>query len=189
MRKYAIGFIVGILVATAGVAAADSLSLIGKKIQSEAAVTLDGKQIDTAIIVDGKSYAPVRSVAEATGLKVGYEKGNVNLKTINDNSEALKSAGIRLESLEIDLQTAIRLLSNTESKIQSSLEGREKWQSRLDSLPPDASGDTRQYYEGLIADNVEGHVKLEAELAERQARVTEIEAQIAEAQAEIAKLK
>jgi len=31
MRKYAIGFIAGILVATAGVAAADTLSFVGKK--------------------------------------------------------------------------------------------------------------------------------------------------------------
>src|SRR5690606_2664306 len=117
MRKYLIGFIAGVLVATAGVAAADTVSLVGKKIQSEAEVTLDGEEIGTAIITDGTSFAPIRIVAEATGLKVGYEKGNVKLETQEKEMPLAYWEG-RLTSLNEFLESTEKLVASTESKIQ-----------------------------------------------------------------------
>lgn len=188
MRKYLIGFLVGALVATAGVAAADTVSLVGKKIQGEAIVTLDGEQIDTAIIVDGKSYAPVRSVAEATGLKAGYEKGNVKLET-QTNQYPLPYWESRLTSLNEYLESTKSLVANTESKIQTSTGIIEKWEDKLNNLPNDASETLRQEIVTTLDDLRKSHAEHQTELAERQARVAEIEAEIAEAKAEIAKLE
>lgn len=190
MRKYFIGFIAGILVATAGVAAADGISLIGKKIQSEAVVTLDGTEIDTAIIVDGKSYAPIRSVAEATGLKVGYQKGNVKLETTE--GEKPKSAQYwvsTIESLNKYLDSSKMLVTTAKERVENAEKAQVKWQERLDSLSQDTSENLRKEIEYLIADNLEAQVKLKSELAERQARVAEIEADLAHAKAELAKLQ
>ena len=36
-------------------------------------ITLDGREIGQALLVDGQSYAPVRKLAEALGLEVGFD--------------------------------------------------------------------------------------------------------------------
>jgi len=77
-----LGAAIGVALTLSASAAADGISnLIGKKVQSEATVTLDGKKIDTAIVIDNKSYAPIRSISEASGKKVSYEGGEVRLET------------------------------------------------------------------------------------------------------------
>lgn len=189
MRKYFIGFIAGVLVATASVAAADTLSLVGKKIQSEAVVTLDGEEIGKAIITDGTSFAPIRIVAEATGLKVGYEKGNVKLETQNEKPMSLSYWEGRLDDLNGSLTIAKKLVETAESRVQSSLEGREKWQSKLDNLAEDASEQKRAEYQALLDDNISNHEVLESELKERQARVAEIEQEIIYVKVQIAAAK
>lgn len=188
MRKYLIGFITGILVATAGVAAADTVSLVGKKIQSEAVVTLDGEEIGKAVITDGTSYAPIRVIAAATGLKIGYEKGRVSLETNTETNKRLKVLKLRLDGLEVDLQSTKRRVESKERSIASSLDGRAKWQRILDGMSPDTPESDKKYYEQLLAGNIEGHAILEAELVDLQARVIEIEVEIAEVKVEIAKL-
>lgn len=48
-------------------------SLIGKQVERQAAVVVDGNEITVAAaIIDGTSYAPVRAVAEAVGKKVDW---------------------------------------------------------------------------------------------------------------------
>ncbi|WP_339297567.1 hypothetical protein MKY92_21675 [Paenibacillus sp. FSL R5-0623] len=57
------GFLAGaVFLLSATAFANDIKSLVGKKIQGEAVVELNGQALDTAIIVDGKSYAPVRAI-------------------------------------------------------------------------------------------------------------------------------
>lgn len=59
---------------------ADTISQIGKKVAGESSVYLNGNKIQSAIIVDDSSYAPIRAIAEALGVEVAFEKlseGNV----------------------------------------------------------------------------------------------------------------
>lgn len=80
MKKYIAGFLAGALFTIAGAAFADDIqSLIGKKIQGEAVVELNGQALDTAIIVDGKSYAPVRAIGEAAGYDVSMQNKKIIL--------------------------------------------------------------------------------------------------------------
>lgn len=65
----------------AGTAAADTISLKGKKIDSEADVVVDGVKIGTAILIEGKSYAPVRVIGEAAGFNVDFKDWTVVLET------------------------------------------------------------------------------------------------------------
>ncbi|MNC12460.1 hypothetical protein D3C76_422130 [compost metagenome] len=95
MKKYIVGFLVGAIFTVSTAAFADDVkSLVGKAIQGEAPVIVDGKQLDTAIIVDGKSYAPVRVIGEAAGYSVTVEGKKVILKseakdTVKTTSENL----------------------------------------------------------------------------------------------------
>lgn len=80
MKKIVAGFVAGVLFAIGATSFADGVSLVGKKIQSEVTVTAKGEQLpDKAIVVDGKSYAPVRAVAQAAGMEVEFGKGGIVL--------------------------------------------------------------------------------------------------------------
>ena len=71
MKKFIAGAVFGAILAST-VTAYGATTLIGKKIQGETDVIVDGTKLDTAIIVDGKSYAPLRSIGSAAGYEVGF---------------------------------------------------------------------------------------------------------------------
>lgn len=80
MKKIVAGFLAGALFTLGTTSfAAEIKSLVGKKIQSEVTVTANGKQLDNAVVVDGKSYAPVRAIAQAAGMEVEFGKEGIVL--------------------------------------------------------------------------------------------------------------
>lgn len=74
-----IGILIGAAITVSATAAAEELqSLVGKKIDGEFTVTLNGKELAVkAGTIEGTSYLPVRAVSESLGLDVGFdsEKG------------------------------------------------------------------------------------------------------------------
>jgi hypothetical protein len=106
MKKFILGVIVGIAVATTSSVYADEIkSVIGKSIDGELPVKIAGKELDTqAIVVEGTSYLPVRAVGESLNMEVTYDASTgVELKqkgaamtgaTVPFDKEALR---IRLE--------------------------------------------------------------------------------------------
>jgi len=178
MRKYLIGFLAGILVATAGVAAADTISLVGKKIQSEAIVTLDGEEIGKAIITDGTSFAPLRIVAEAVGVGVEWEKGVVKMETQANSPKTEKQLQTTLESLERQLESANKIKGVYESVVQNSHERIDKWKNTLSNLATDASEQVILDYTNRVADAEASLNEAELQLAAQQAKVAEIEQEI-----------
>jgi len=83
MKKIIIAFIAGALVMVSGQALADTVSQIGKKVDSEASVYVNGEKVSDAIIIQGKSYVPGRDVAEALGGTVEW-KGSENAIMISN---------------------------------------------------------------------------------------------------------
>ncbi|MFC5468406.1 hypothetical protein ACFPPD_06715 [Cohnella suwonensis] len=83
MRKYIVGFVAGLIVASALPAYGAVSSLIGKKVTKEIQVKMDSETIGTAIVVEGRSYLPVRSLSDALDLTVQVNAGGVNLVTEN----------------------------------------------------------------------------------------------------------
>lgn len=80
MKKIIAGFVAGALFMLGASSFADGISMIGKKIQGEEIVTANGEQLpDKAVVVNGKSYAPVRAIAEAAGMDVKYGNGGIVL--------------------------------------------------------------------------------------------------------------
>ena len=78
-----IGMVVGAALSfSASVYGAEAL-LIGKQVQGQTTLYDNGMALDIAIIVDGKSYAPVRSIAESSGKKVSFEEGGIYLDTVD----------------------------------------------------------------------------------------------------------
>lgn len=77
MRKsfhMALGIVIGVALTISASAAADGLkSLVGKQIDGEFTVTLNGEELAVkAGTIEGTSYLPVRAVSEALNLEVGF---------------------------------------------------------------------------------------------------------------------
>lgn len=63
-----------------GVMAAGQGSLVGRAVQGTYPVVLNGNTLgQTAIVIDGTSYLPVRAVADALNLKVEFENNTITL--------------------------------------------------------------------------------------------------------------
>lgn len=81
MRKYIIGGLIGAALATSFNASAAVESIIGKTVESTAAVKLNGQKLEKdSIIVDGSSYAPVRVIGESLGLAVDFKNNEIVLE-------------------------------------------------------------------------------------------------------------
>ncbi|GGH45896.1 hypothetical protein GCM10008014_08220 [Paenibacillus silvae] len=123
MKKYLAGFLAGVLFTIAGAAFADDIqSLIGKKIQGEAVVELNGQALDTAIIVDGKSYAPVRAIGEAAGYDVSMQNKKIILgekatATTPGKGPSVEEQKAKLEKRIADVKQRI---SDSEKLIEAS---------------------------------------------------------------------
>ncbi|NQX45093.1 hypothetical protein HQN87_07095 [Paenibacillus tritici] len=80
MKKIAAGFIAGAILMVGAQALGASATLVGKAIQAEYIVKVYGKKLaDSAIVIDGKSYAPVRAIGELAGFQVTVAGKTISL--------------------------------------------------------------------------------------------------------------
>ncbi|MBW4085730.1 hypothetical protein [Paenibacillus sp. S150] len=97
MKKLAAGFLAGAVLMISTQAIGASTSLVGKAIQAEYTVNVYGKKlVDPAIVIDGKSYAPVRAIGELAGFRVSLSGKTINLdekESTASSSLADKNAG------------------------------------------------------------------------------------------------
>lgn len=99
MKKFISGIIVGAGLMMAVTVSADVASLVGKQIEGTFPVFLDGKKLENeTIVVQGTSYAPVRSISEALGLGVEFENEQILLSS--EEVDAGMAAGTKSTSLD-----------------------------------------------------------------------------------------
>lgn len=148
MKKFVSGLIVGLMLFAGASAFADSSSLIGKKVQGLFSIEKNGTKIAEAVIINGSAYAPVRSIAEATGAGLTVEGKKIIMDsqiTITTNNatkieqlQGLKSIvenNIKVTKAEINMYET-DVIPRAETAYQNSIgsdeeEGRKKW---LDSM-------------------------------------------------------
>jgi chaperonin cofactor prefoldin len=92
MRKYIIGAIFGAFLATSVSAHAEVTNLINQVVQGVFPVTVDDKPIGNAIVVDNKTYLPVRDFGEAVGYKVTFTDDQKVVLTKNATTPDTASA-------------------------------------------------------------------------------------------------
>jgi len=82
MKKYfnkiTIGLIVVLFFIAGATVNADSISLLGKKVEKETTVKIVDKEIE-AIIINGTTFISVRDAAEAFGYRINIEDDNIVL--------------------------------------------------------------------------------------------------------------
>lgn len=125
MKKLIIGFILGAVFMFSSQAIADTVSLVGKKVGSEAKVVLDGKELSNAVIINSKSFAPVRDIAEAFGAEVEWKNGVVKITSFpKEHTISLLKLDIRQKREELDIleQSNKGLEENWIPLVESNLE-------------------------------------------------------------------
>lgn len=162
MKKYLIGAIFGILLSfSVSVYAEEVTSLIGRAIEGQFPVKVDGTQLEKqAIVIDGTSYLPVRAIGDALNMEVGFNADlGITLKSKpkpvsevkatvtqtqtptprptpypkTDNAE-LMNVYNELSSAYVVLQTMKRgLESDQEDFNRASSENKEYYQKRIDT--------------------------------------------------------
>lgn len=126
MRKFILGFLIGIAIMLPVHAIADSM--VGKRVNTVVPIKLDGEYLDVeAIGIEGTTYAPVRNFAERLGKEVDWDEvnGEVNINTPKKSDNVYD---------EIDIDGLLNTIPQQEEK-QSIFEGldREELERQLKS--------------------------------------------------------
>lgn len=119
MKKIAAGFIAGAILMVGAQALGASASLVGKTIQAEYTVNVYGKKLAVpAIVIDGKSYAPVRAIGELAGYKVTVQGKIISLEE-KAGAEAVASSERSSLVGPVPVITPDPALTETRSKIDA----------------------------------------------------------------------
>lgn len=168
MKKYVAGFLAGALFTLAGAAFADDIqSLIGKKIQGEAVVELNGQALDTAIIVNGKSYAPVRAIGEAAGYEVSMQDKKIILdeKVSNTSTASTPGKGQVVE----DESKINEIIASHEESIKREEIRIESYEKLILERPND-----KEVYQAVIDTAKANIAKYKEWIAERESQLTDL---------------
>jgi Copper amine oxidase N-terminal domain. len=91
MRKYIIGALVGAALTFSATSYGAEISKIGKKVQGEYIVVVDGATLSQkAVGVDGSTYAPLRSIGEELGYDVTFV--NKQVKFVKKEGDPVETA-------------------------------------------------------------------------------------------------
>jgi len=176
LKKFISGVIVGALLFAGTSVFADSVSLIGQKVQGLFTIEKSGAKIADAVIINGSAYAPVRAVADATGseLKVEGKKiimSDSSVKTVDINGEEV-NVGIRIKYLQDQIKTYQGSISSDKTLIEEN-------QKNKDSVASEGSKEIFQFTIDNLQKRInETQVKIDAankEIADLQAQVTALQ--------------
>ncbi|MDQ0062390.1 hypothetical protein [Paenibacillus harenae] len=183
MKKVVIAFVAGALLMVSGQALAESISQVGKKVGGEAIVELNDTQLSNAIIVDGKSYAPVRDIAESFGADVEFEgatkesKAVIKLITTTDGSE-------------MPAAHKLVILNEQRGKVAEEITRRESANTNLLNdnaiIEKDIEGITQEWAKDIQRAKITSN---NAIIAENEVLLVDLKAQLAEIDKQIAELE
>lgn len=172
MKKFVMGLVFGIGL-TLGIGAhAEVVSYVGKVIEGQFPVKVNGKEIESpGIVIDGTSYLPTRTIAELAGFDVKFNSDmGVELTkkeqyipitnvTIIPSEEPLPDPKLDIQTRIDSINNRIKNLNHTLRVVNSNIERK------------DATEKAR-------AEAIKQKEELEAKISELEAEKAELEAQL-----------
>ena len=176
VKRLAVGFVIGAVLMFSTQAVAENISLIGKKVGSEAKVFIEGKEVSNAIIVNSKSYAPVRDIVEHFGAEAEWvpAKDGDNIIKVERKTTGGKLPQT-LETLGWKKDDILLKLSSREDAIKTIEERMVILQEIFESTDSD-------FRKELVGSQLE---ECKEQLKEVNAEIASLESQLAEVEAEI----
>ena len=172
MKRFVIGFLFGALIFGGSSVLADDVSWVGKSIDGELPIYYNGEPlVAKAIVVNGTSFLPVRTIGNTLGAQVEYRDGAVYVERENEREyEKLKQQvmnDLKIETRKEELRKEIAKLQAANENLKARLAEVEK-----DIQEGIASGgfiggseQAKQIIENTIQANQQKIQQLEAELA------------------------
>lgn len=97
------------------------VNLIGKKIDGQADLKINGEVVGQTIIVQGKSYAPVREITDGVGGTVVYNKsGGAVEMSVADIAQA-EQEQLKIEEDKANLKQQIELKNKQIAELESEI--------------------------------------------------------------------
>jgi predicted RNase H-like nuclease (RuvC/YqgF family) len=120
MKKFISGIIIGALLMVGTQSFAANIGYIGKKVSSETVVKVNGEEAGKAVIVDNKSFIPVRDISEKIGAKISFEKdGSILLATENPIQKEIEQVNSDIKSTKSRISDLEQRISEYENQIKA----------------------------------------------------------------------
>ncbi|MEK5479888.1 hypothetical protein NYE70_23605 [Paenibacillus sp. FSL R5-0407] len=127
MKKFVVGVFVGAMLMMSTQAFGASINYIGKKVSGETPVKVNGETAGNAIIVDNKSFIPVRDISDKIGADISFEKGGVISLTTSSqtpeestvNTEAIKKQQELIDETKKKIDATAEKVSHYEALVKS----------------------------------------------------------------------
>lgn len=181
MKKYLIGAIAGFMLSLGVSAHAEVSNLVDRVVQGMFPVTIDGNSVGNAIVVDDKTYLPVREFGEATGYKVTFSEDRAVILTKNDTAATTPSP-TPVSSAKPSVTPAPTPVVTKQDKIRDLQVLIERIEPQLITLPGVIEmyeNTHKEHPETALPDNYES---LKAQLITWTNQIADYKAQIAELQ-------
>ncbi len=187
MKKHLlIGFLAGILFASAFPVYGAVSSLVGKKVTKEMTVKVDDEMIGTAIVVDGRGYLPIRTMTDALNLELQVDSKEVNIVT--------ESIAKELEIKRAGRANIVTMRDKFVEEYNQALDTREKNKERLETeteiLQAMNSENPMRFVQAGVVESADKDVKgIEKRLIEIQTEIDKYNQMLVERDTEIAELE
>jgi len=171
MKRFITGFLCGALLFGGTAVLADSVSLVGKKVDGEVSVFYNDEPLAAkAITVEGTSYLPVRTVGNTLGAKIEYRDGAVYVEQV-DEYDAIKEKVLK----DIQVEMKKEELRKELEKLQKAVENNKKLISELEK---DIELNSSQGFD--VSSLIRVKETTEAVNQQNLQKIKELEAQLAE---------
>lgn len=185
MKKFVSGVIVGLLLFSGASVFADSVNLVGQKVQGLFSVEKGGKKIADAVIINGSTYAPVKALADATGAKLDVKGKTITVQENESGGTASTGTSIASSTKLENFKNKRALVSYEISKREAGIKGTEE-----DTIPFHEklaeelanNGTLGQQHRDAVISYKKVVEKMKAELVTLKQQLTDLDSQIAELQ-------
>ncbi|KZS48127.1 hypothetical protein AWU65_20440 [Paenibacillus glucanolyticus] len=188
MKKIFFGILIGAFLTLSTTALASEVSnLIGEKVEGVKNVSLNENSIGQAVIIQGKSYLPVREIADGYGSKIEIQKGgDIFLTTPTDTNNTPEESSVPEDPSDPSVDVLIKKIDDKKYEIErakSEVAGLDKQavelKERVDrNNEQGVIGVANTNYE-VIANQL---IKTEEKLSTKENELADLEAQLTELQ-------
>lgn len=187
MKKLIVGIAASAMVLTGSVAYGATSSIIGAKVQGLFSVVVNGEKISDAVVINGLTYVPIRSLTDSIGGDIKVVGKTVSVVTPTQSPDVgLDERSIILKGKIYGFETEITKRERKITMLQTEISEVEKIIAGNDASPlyKDFGMVYRegQDYKNSAAKIVELQVQVDAVKAE----ITDLQAQIAAVETELA---
>ncbi|UPK42459.1 hypothetical protein [Paenibacillus pabuli] len=118
MKKVFVSFLAGAVLMFSAQAFGDGISFTGKKVEGETPVTINGHEVGKAVVINGKSFAPVREITGGFGGKVDSANSEVIALSSQDDS-ATKTSNDQINYLKKQIELQKNTVESRETEVSN----------------------------------------------------------------------